>query len=77
MNVNFAVFWLMLFMLISAALVTGFTCGFGGFLAYVCGVSLVAYGYWRLVVNRPRVAPQRAFVGVYDGLSYYMDMEVV
>jgi hypothetical protein len=77
MNEKFAVFWLMLCVMISAALVTGFTAGFGGFLLYVVGVVLVAWCYWRLVVSRPRVAPQRAFVGVYDGLSYYMDMEVV
>ena len=77
MNVNFAVFWLMLFMLASAALVTGFTAGFGGFLLYVCGIGAATWMYRALVVNRPRVAPQRAFVGVYDGLSYYMDMEVV
>ena len=62
MNVNFAVFWLMLFALISAALVTGFTAGFGGFLLYVCGVALVAWCYWRMVVSRPRVQ----VVGVWE-----------
>ena len=74
MNENFAVFWLMLFMLASAALVTGFTAGFGGFLVYVCGCVLVAWCYGALVVNRPRVQAQRAFVGSYLGHNFYMEV---
>jgi hypothetical protein len=73
-QINFIVFWLMLFMLASAALVTGFTAGFGGFLLYVVGVVLVAWCYWRLVVSSPRVEPAMAFVGSYLGQDFYMEV---
>lgn len=72
MNENFAVFLLMLTMVMLAALVTGFTCGFGGFLLYVTGLSLVTLLYRRFVVCRPRYVACGAFVGVYQGDRYYL-----
>lgn len=72
MNENFAVFCLMLSMVVLAALVTGFTCGFGGFLLYVAGLSLVTLLWRRFVVCRPRVVACGAFVGEFLGDRYYL-----
>ena len=72
MNENFSVFCLMLAMLIIAALVTGFTYGFVGFLLYVAGVGSLAWLWHRYVVCRPRVVACGAYVGEYLGGPCYL-----
>lgn len=72
MNENYCVFLLMAAVIVLAALVTGFTHGFGGFLLYVAGLSLVTLLYWRFVVCRPRYVACGAFVGEFFGDRYYL-----
>lgn len=72
MNERFFVFCLMACVIVFAALVTGFTCGFGGFLLYVAGLSLATWLWRRYVVCRRRVARRGAFVGNYMGGPCYL-----
>lgn len=60
--------------LIVALCAYGFVFGFGAFLALTAGYVLLVWCYWRVVVGRPRVEVCGAFVGSFDGQSYYTEV---
>lgn len=71
-ELNYRFAWC-LFGLLSVALLSyGFAFGFSAFLALLCGFALVSWGYWRLVVARPRMEAVGAFIGQYLGQRFYL-----